>query len=484
MTKPPVWIVLLLTLTLAPFAWADNAPIVHIMVTHQAYDPFLPWQKRSPGTRSGFGVVIDDSYILTTEGLVRNNTLIEIQLARSGENIAATVIRADPQVNLALIQIDNPGPLNHLNYPDFQEAVPIRSAVEIVQLDETRGIQRGEGQLVKALVDMLPNAPFSALQYSVLTDLNVDGEAAAVLYEGKLAGIMLSYSRASRTGKMLPASFIKRFIQDAKNGPYNGFASAGFSWQPLVDPTKRTYLGVDSTQGGVQVLACLPGTDAGKVLQANDVIITWDGHAVDNLGYYEDDHYGRLQFAHLLKGIRMPGDTVPVVIVRDGKQQEISLSLAHRDESHDLIPDNLTGAPCAYLIDGGFVIRELTGRMLKAYGAQWQTRVDPRLAHLYLTKQYSPEKQGDRIVLLSSVLPDPINIGYQHILNQIIEAVNQQPIRNLKDVFRIVQNDGHIKSLSLHSNGVDLVLGQDALDVANARISSQYRLHALQRDFR
>ncbi len=482
MNKRPAWILLLLALACTPHALADNAPIVRVMVTQQAFDPLLPWQKRAPVSRSGFGVAIDESHVLTTEGLVRNNTLIEIQLARSGENIAATVIKADPQVNLALLKITGTAPLKHLKHPEFQDFTPVRSAVEIVQLDETRGIQRGEGQLVKALVDALPDAPFSALQYSVLTDLNVDGEAAAVLYEDKLAGIMLSYSRASRTGKMLPASFIERFIHDAKHEPYHGFASAGFSWKPLVDPTKRTYLGVGSTPGGVQILTCLPGTAAGEVLKANDVIVTWDGFAVDNLGYYDDEHYGRLQFTHLIKGTRRSGDSVTIGIVREGKQQEVSLSLATRDESRDLIPDNVTGAPRGYLVDGGIVIRELTGRMLKAHGGQWQTRVDPRLAHLYLTRQYSPEEQGDRIVLLSAVLPDPINIGYQHLRDQIIEKVNQQPIRNLKDVFRIVQHDGHIKTVSLRSNGVDLVLDQENLDTANARISAQYRLPALRRE--
>jgi S1-C subfamily serine protease len=474
-------LILLALLTLG--VRADNAPVVLVTTTYQEYDPFLPWQKRSPSSRSGFGVVVDDSHILTTAGLVRNHTLIEIHLARSGESITATLVKADPQANLALLHIPNDAQRKQLPPPtSLADKVPLRGAVEIVQIDETSEIQRGDGHILKMLVDRLPNAPYSALQGDVLTDLNVNGQGAAVFQGSKLAGLMISYSRASRTGRMLPTMFISRFIRDAMDGDYHGFASAGFSWKPLVDPTKRAFLGMTASQGGVQVLNCLPEASANNGLKPNDVILTWDGSDVDELGYYSDADFGRLLFPHLIKGLRAPGDTVPVTIIRDRKQQDIEVLLTCRNEANDLIPEDAEGPPGAYLVDGGLLVQELTGRLLKAYGGQWQTRVDPRLAHLYLTRQFTPEQVGDRIVVLSSVLPDPINIGYQHFRNQIIQKVNGQPVRNMNEVFRIVNADGSIRSLSLRAIGVDIVLDQDTLATANKRIASQYRLSALRRE--
>ena len=472
----------LLTVALPAMAQPEKtAAVVRVTVTYQEYDPFLPWQKRSPEVRSGFGTVIDDTHVLTTESLVRNHTLIEIQLAHAGENITTALVKADPQVGLALLHVADVSVLAAVEHMTPAASAPADSSVEIVQIDETSGIQRGDGQLVKALVDDLPSTPYSALQYDVLTDLNVDGAGAPVLYDGHLVGIILSYSRASRTGKMLPAVYIARFIDDARDGDYDGFASAGFSWKPLVDPTKRAYLGVAAEAGGVQVLSCLPGSGAGEVLKPNDVILTWDGHAVDQLGYYVDEDYERLIFPHLIKGRRKPGETVPVTVVRDGVPQEVQVPLTCRSEESDLVPENVVGAPRAYLVDGGLVIHELTGQMLHAYGGQWQTRVDPRLAHLYLTQQYAPEQPGDRVLLLSVVLPDPINIGYQHFRDQIIEKVNGEPVRNIRDVFRIVNAEGSIRSLSLRSMHIDIVLDQDELPAANQRIARQYRLPALRR---
>lgn len=475
-------LITLLAVTVAAGAQLDaNAPVVRVTVTYQEHDPFLPWQKRSPQVRAGFGAVIDGAHVLTTEGLVRNHTLIEIQLARAGEKITTTLVKADPQVGLALLHVADATALADLKHITPADGAPEGDQVEIIQIDETSGIQRGDGHLVKALVDALPNAPYSALQYDVLTDLNVDGEGAPVLSGDRLTGIMVSYSRSSRTGKMLPAVYISRFINDARDGDYDGFASAGFSWKALVDPTKRAYLGVDAESGGVQILSALPGSGAGKVLKPNDVVLTWDGQAVDKLGYYADEDYGRLIFPHLIKGRRKPGETVPVGIVRDGIPQDVQVPLTCRNEDGDLIPENVVGEAFPYLIDGGLVIRELTGRMLHAYGGQWQTRTDPRLAHFYLTRQYAPEQPGDRVVLLSAVLPDPINIGYQHFRDQIIEKVNGEPVRNIRDVFRIVDTAGSIRSLSLRAMHIDIVLDQETLPAANQRIVRQYRLPALRR---
>ncbi len=459
----------------------DQAPVVRVTATYQQYDPFMPWQRLDPGARGGFGIVIDSEHVLTCEFLVRNHTLIEVQRARSGENLNASLVIADPQIGLALIRVDDPDFAEGMLLPQLSSSTPVDSEVEIAQIDSTRAIQRGDGRIVKTIVDALPDVPYSSLQFDVLTDLNVDGSGAPVFIDEQLAGIMLSYNRGTRTGKMLDASLIKRFIDDALSDEYQGFASAGFAWQPLIDPIKRNYLNVPDEPVGVQVLSCLPGTGAESALMPNDVVLAWDGFSIDNLGFYSDPDYGRLLFPQLIKGQRRPGDRVPVKIVRDKIIQTVELELTCLDEQKDLIPDNFIELPQSYLVEGGLIIQELTGRMLLAYGGQWQTRADSRLVHLYLTRKQSPKTPGDRIVLLTSVLPDPINIGYQHLRNQIVEKVNGESVRNIKDVFRIVSRDGNVERLTLRAMGVDVVLDTEALKEANERIGNLYRIPELRR---
>jgi S1-C subfamily serine protease len=412
---------------------------------------------------------------------VRNNTLIQIRKPHSGRRITATLIKSDCQVDLALLQIDDETALAEMTKAQIEDKLPLDSTVEITQIDETAGVQTGDGHVVKAFVSSLPSAPYSILQYDILTGLNVTAEGAPVFHRGKLAGIMMSYRSSSRTGKMIPGMFIRRFVDDVMDGHYDGFAFAGFFWEPLIDPVKRRYLGVTATDDGVRISSCVPAAHHGDTLNPNDVLLEWDGHRIDNLGYYQDDTYGRLLFPHLVKSLRKPGEKATAKIVRGGKTMQVELSLSRGFQRNDLIPENTVGAPVPYIITGGIVIQEVTGRLLLAFGQNWQTRVDPLLAHIYLTRQDSPDIPGEHIVIFTRTLNDPINISYQDFANEIIEKVNNKPIHNIKDIFRIMEADGGIKSISLHGIGVDIVLDQDKLREADERIARQYRIPALQR---
>jgi hypothetical protein len=332
---------------------------------------------------------------------------------------------------------------------------------------------------VNISVSELPTAPYPSLIFSLLTDLNVNGEGALVAVDGKVAGMIMSYDPGSRVGRMLPYPMIKHFLDDALKARYEGFATAGVIWTSLVDPVKRAYLGVTQNGKGILVLSCLPGTGAAAALKPNDVVLAWDGKSVDNLGFYDDAEFGRLGFAHLIKGRREPGDVAPLTIIRDKTEQTINVKFDRWLDNSALIPEDVTGEQAEYLVEGGFIFRELTARYLRAHGGDWQQNMDARIAHLYLTQRYSPRQPGEHIVILSSVLPDTINIGYQHMRDQIVTAINGKPVRNMTDVFRIADADGNIKRVTLQSIGVDLVLDEKLLPIANQRIADLYRVPTL-----
>lgn len=343
-------------------------------------------------------------------------------------------------------------------------------------------MQQGHGRIVQWKVDELPGSPYSALLATILTDLNIDGTGAPVFRDGKLAGLTLSYNADSRTAQMLPVHSIQAFINDAQDAPYHGFASAGFSWQPLVDDAKRDFFGIPAgLTGGIQVLGVLPSASVSNPLEPNDIILEWDGVPIDNQGYYEDPVWGRLRFPYLIKGKRKPGESVSVSVIRNRETVNTTVALGRFDDAQLLIPENAEGNPEPFLVEGGLVIRELTGRMLKANGKQWTMRTNPRLAHLYLTRQTVPDSPGDRIVLLAAVLPDPINIGYQDLRDEIIETVNGTPVHNIGDVLAAADRDGGIKRVGLLGSGVDIALDENMLSTANRRIAAQYRIPFMRR---
>jgi S1-C subfamily serine protease len=456
-----------------------NDNIFQVMSTSQEYIPTQPWQKDAAMPQYGYGINIGNGKILTTENLVRNSNLIELRREQRGRKIRAKVLIADPQVDLAILQVINP-PLDWPQKPQqLISKIKLKEDLTILQFDSTYQIQKSEAQLIKISMTPLPNAKYSSLSFKLLTDLNVNGEGAPVMKNNLLAGLMISYSDSTRTGYMIPYPVIKRFLDDASENNYTGFAMGGFIWKPLIDPTKRSFFGAPRENTGIQILRCIPESGAFQVFKKNDVIIEMDNYKIDSLGFYNDSEFGRLHFSYIIKGQHFPGETIPVKLIRHGRTLTVQLPLTHIRDYTSLIPENITGKRPEYLMQGGLVIRELTGRYLQSYGSDWRNRLNARLVQYYQTRSMISTRKGQHLVILAKVLPHPINVGYQGYENRIITAVNSRPINNMSDVFRIVNEDGGLRRITLQSIDIDFVLDKEELDSANEQIMNTYGIPSL-----
>jgi hypothetical protein len=356
--------------------------------------------------------------------------------------------------------------------------VPRDSQLDIMQLDETTRVQHGVGQVFQVNVVPLPGAPYAALTFSLLSDFNISGDGVPALLGGKLAGLVLSYNWGTRTGNIVPSIALRQFAEAAASPSYAGFASAGFTWDELVDPAKRKYLKVAGRAGGIVVTDCRPGSGAASVLRPQDVIVEWDGRPIDNLGYYMDPDFGRILFSCLIMNRRCPGERVPVRIVRDGSEQTVEVVLSRYEDGLALVPENPTHEAPEYLIEGGLILRELDGLYLRTVNER-QRSSDSRLMNLYGERGTTRGGPGDRVVILSCVLPDAINLGYEGFRDEVVTRVNDSPVRNMADVFRVADRDGGVIRVMLQGLGVELVLDAKELAAANSRISNSYRIQAL-----
>lgn len=458
-----------------------NASVVEITVTYQDHDPQIPWRKKAAAVRQGYGVFISADQVLTTEDLVRNQTQVELRRARSGAKLAATVLEADDQLNAALLTFSNSVAANavaaaHAPVPmALADTIRRDDRLTLVKLEKTGEFQTSAGQVVELSSSASPRP----LALKVLTQSSIDGNGTPALLNGQLAGISVAYDKKTQTGLFIPCTTLRRFIANANAPPYKGLAWAGFQFEPLLDPVKRRYLGVTETQGGIVVTKTTPGSGAAEVLQAGDVITTWDGIPIDAQGYYTDTDFGRLRLAYLIGGRRAAGDRVPVALVRDQKPRTVQVLLMRQRDWDEFIPEATGGEPVEYLVDGGLVLQELTGNYLRASGENWKLQMNPRLVYYYLHQDKLARQLGDHVVLLSMVLPDSINIGYQEFHDQVVTAVNGQRVRNMADVFRAVDGSGGLRRVTLLGCGVDLALDEATLDEANRRIASQYRIPRL-----
>lgn len=454
---------------------ATDPPVVQVLVTQQIVDPFAPWQKRRPEAAAGYGVLISGNRILTTEHLVRNAAHIDLRLPRVGALLPARVIATDPQVNLALLhcvdeRLARLAPADPAR--DFERGGPLTA----VQLTDSHEVQNGDAQFIRAHYTTLPTAPHGSLVFDVLTDLSVNGQGAPVFRNGRLFGLIMTHSSATRIATVLPGPVIARFMDSVGDPPYGGFASAGFVWRPLADPATREWLGMGQQAGGVLVLACIPGSGAAQALRPNDVVLAWDGKAIDELGYYDDPDLGRMLFPFLIKGRRATGETSSVRLLRDGQPLDAEVALTRADESAMLIPDNTANAREPFLVEGGLVFRELSGSYIQSHGSGWERSLDAHIGYLYASRRFFPPTPGQRVVVISGVLPHPVNVGYQQLQNAIVTAVNGRPVSNMGDVFAARDAEGCVSRVTLTDVGVDIAM--DALKVpsANEELSALYRM--------
>lgn len=471
---------------------ANDATILEIIATCQEFDQHTPWRKKPPQTRQGLGVVIEGNHILTFGGITRNSTLIEIRRARTGVKFEAKKIVTDEQIGAALLKIGDGKAAAQFKSVPVADKVKRNDMVTIVKLDDSGQLQSDQGQVIEII-----SSP-RGLLFKVLTDLVIEKNGTPVFLNNtrlggdsglrqaqssredwELAGITIKYDKSTQTCLVLSGTTLKQFIAAATNTPYAGIAWAGMTWEPLLDPAKRKQLGMGKQTGGILVVRTAPGSGAAVALQTEDVIIEIDGHQIDEMGYYRDTDFGRLLFSHIINGRHIPGENIPLTIVRNRKTTSVQMRLKKQDDSAQIVSENPAGAQAEYIAEGGLIMRELTADYLQSAGNDWIIQTNPRLVHYYFNPWQYSTLEGEHIVILSMVLPDEINIGYHECDDEVVTAVNGKNIRRLDDVFKAVDRDNGLRSVSLMGNGVDLVLDEKEMPEANRRIAANYRIPSL-----
>lgn len=450
--------------------------VVEIIVNAQTVDPSLPWQQNQPVIQTGFGVVVASNRFLVPADLVNHAVMVEIRPAREARKFPARILRVDPQAGAALLECRQDRDAAGFKSLPLFRGLRTTGEVALVQFNAQGDIQTDRGQILAVMIQPLPDSGSSLLMMRVLTSLNAGGRGAPVFIDDRLAGIVLRFERGSQTAQVLPLAALDRFLDPA---PYTGVANAGFLWEPLVDPVRRRFSGIDIPDRGIEILDTLPGSGAADTLLPGDVLLSLDGFPIDAQGYYPDPDLGRILFPHLISGRHKPGDSIAAHIIRKNQPVHLRISLSRRDDRDNLIPENLTVSRPDYLVESGLIFRELGGDYLRQYGAQWTAKANPRFVHLYFTQAQERPGNNAKIVILVGVLPDAVNIGYQHLRDGIVLSANGQPVSRLADLVRLIRQENGLHRLRLQNIEQDVVLDPALRDDANRRIAQTYRIPAL-----
>jgi S1-C subfamily serine protease len=445
--------------------------VVGLEVTYQKWDEDRPWAKLTPQNRSGSAVLLEGNYLLTD---AHHATLIQLATFGRSRPVEPEIVAVDPEVNLALLRVNDPGALEGLEPIGLADATPTsgtlvmarwrRQQLEIAASRITRfEVRRGWGGGVE-----------HAFLY-MRTDMAGGGWGEPVFENGSLAGLTVSQSEL--VSRAVPVEILRRFIARAKApGPYTGFPALGVMWQTNSDPAVARLLGQEGEPRGILIRQVPWGTSGCGVLKPRDILLELDGQPLDAEGFYHHPRFGRLRFGQHLSENHSLGDQVKVRVLRDHQEHELEMTLRGYSSDLDLIPYYRRGQP-PYVIAGGLVIRELDVPYLRTWGENWNNNAPIELLHYYSLFREGQAPDSRRKIVIMMVLPSPYNVGYQYTRDDVIDNINGRPIDSIADVVAALDNplDGfHVVDLSPGSSRRQIVLDATSFEAATAGILEEY----------
>jgi len=465
---------LLLVLVLAAVAAADDlaprlrAALVNIETTSQSWDQANPWRKRDVTTETGSGFVVEPGVILTLASAVEDPRMIQVSVANSARLYPARLKHVDPRLDLALLEILDEELRARMQPLAVGEPIGLDDTVDLYQLGRDNLLERYTARVVSATAEP------TMLNLTVDTTLGGEGDGQVAIRDGKVVG-MLTHKGKGQEGTILGVETIRHYLDDFKDGVYNGCPGPGLWVQPLLRADLRAYYGLKPDQHGLAITRVMQGRTGDGVLKEGDVLLEVDGYDLDDEGKFNHEVHGRLSAGYLFQGRRYAGDTMKVKVLRDGQVKDLTIELRPFPAAEQRVPDRPAGGRPQYLMVGGLVILELTQdfSVYRSTGGVVLRRYKDRAT-------WDPPSERKRIVFVDHVLEDPSNKGMEEIRHAVLESVNGQPIHDIADVAKALEQPQG-KFQVFHFEGVesDFVIPVAELAQINDRIAKTYKVTRL-----
>jgi hypothetical protein len=416
--------------TPAPVPPPIRASVVTVRITGQDWNWRTPWAKQAPWTRAATGLVVAGNRILVASPHFGNHLLIEVQKQGRDERWPAEVKLFDPEGPLALLEVADPAFWSGLAPRDLADTVPASGEVSV-----QRWLRSGQFDVATANVRQVRAGRHGVSRVSILsiemTSAMDGGDSEVLAKDGRCIGLVTG--RAGDTLTAIASPVLRQFLANAELPAYPGFARAGLAWQDLTNPALREYLGLRPQEGGVRLTRVPPHGSGAGVLEPGDVLLEVGGIAIDSTGQYEHPLYGRLSCAILFTDGRRPGDPLELRILREKDRKTVTVNLKRMLPEQERIPPYVLGRGPDYAVEGGLVFQELSGPYLSAT-TDGGRRPVPRLVIALDREGAVPDPQFPRLVILTSVLPDAANLGYQDLRDLIVSTVNGRRVGSLADL--------------------------------------------------
>jgi len=427
-------------LALVGMASADSPrnAVVKITVTHRRPNTLQPWTKLAPSKASGTGVIIDGNRVLTNAHVVQYGSQIYVQPYQSTEKLAASVQTIASDVDLALLTVDDPSL--------FEDRAPLAISSSMARVKDkvnVYGYPIGGSDLsvTEGIVSRVEYAKLyqdgAGIRIQVDAALNQGNSGGPALSQDEIIGLVFSgIPSAENTGYLISSGEIQMFLDDIKDGQYDGKPKLFGQYQSTENGALREWLRLPSDQSGVLVQQ-LDWFSEPTPLKPGDVITAIDGMNVDDLGDVRMDESLRLSFQYWIpKSVEQ--SQIALTIWRDGKSENIDTPVLLR--RNRLIPP-LRGAYPRYFIYGPLVLsvasQEYIGQLMSSRSGLGilMGGGSPLLSRL----RDKPDIPGEELVVVpSGLLPHKVAKGYQVPPAGVVTHINGQPVVNLRQLAEVL----------------------------------------------
>jgi hypothetical protein len=462
-------------LSLAPAEDPFTRSIVFLEISAAPWETLQPWKRADTVKIEACATAVGPDLVITTAQAVADAAVIQAKKFGQSAYLPAERLIVDYDINLCLIRINDPdGP--PLKPVRFVEACPRGEDLISRWLSSANQISYGRGYLDRAQMLSCPTGFQNTL--ALVVSSSSKSSSAGELFTHKDRPVGIACWSSGTQVALIPSETINRFLAAARTEPYAGFGAIGFETYPLLDPTVRRWLKMpnDMTDGVYVSRVFSRGAGAG-VLRPGDALLAIDGRPINAYGRFEHSLYETLSLEHLVQR-RAAGDEIAFTVWRNGQKLDLAAPCQRFESADMLVPYQEYDRQPEYIVTSGCVFQKLSRPYLMLWGDNWPGKTPPHLFHYYRDLALLPSDDRREIVILSFVLPAPVNQGYQQLGRLVVSRCNGQPVRDMESFLDALQNspDGRFNVIEFEQDNPRLVLPLQNLAAIDQQINALYNI--------
>lgn len=412
--------------------------VVKVFATKRFPDVFRPWTKQPPSEVTGSGVVIEGNRILTNSHVVLYASQVQVQASQSGDKISATVVANSPEIDLAVLELDDDS--------FFDTHPPLARTSVLPEVKDTvlaYGFPTGGTSLsiTKGIVSRIEFTPYifplSGLRIQIDAAINPGNSGGPAVVGNEMIGLAFSHlDKAQNIGYIIPNEEIELFLQDIADDRYDGKYGMFDEFQKLQNPALRDYLKLDKETEGV-VIGKVNGSAEGYPLQKWDVLTEIGGVNIDNEGMVKISPTLRVLYGYMIQKTAVNG-VVSTTIVRDGQRQKVDVPLT--TDRPPLFTD-LKGEYPSYFVFGPLVLTTVTTQMFGGFNRDSLSALTHSGSPIIGRRPDIPAFPGEELVVVPApFFPHKLSKGYWPPVGRVVKTINSTPVKNLKHAVELLRD--------------------------------------------